>query len=191
MSSDTGLILSCSPRPHGNCEAVSRLLAGELGFPVMRLASRSFKPCIACGYCDTRAGSCSLDKEGDEARALLESLCTSPAGFNVLVSPIYFYHLPALLKGLMDRSQRWWNVAEKPAQNTRLAVVLLGARPRGDKLFAGALLSLKYMALTMGLELAEPLLLYSLDAPDAFARNDEAQAKVRDYARALLRSGEL
>ena len=199
MEAGSGLILSCSPRRGGNCDSAARLLAEELhqcGFHygVERLTDHKLRPCTACGYCDRHAGSCALDGEGDEAGALLGRLShASPLCCSILVSPVYFYHLPAQLKALMDRSQRWWNAEEtsRPALGTALAPVLVAARPRGDKLFAGAMLSLKYMALTMGFELLPPLLLYGLDDARAFLRSGEARSAVEGYARALAERGSL
>lgn len=126
----------------------------------------------------------------DETNRLLSALCApSPElPVSVIVSPIHFYHLPARLKALLDRSQYSWHLppGEKPGRDAKLAVVLLAARRRGARLFEGSLLTLRYVASALGLELVEPLTLYGLDAPDALSRDGEAQARVREYARSLV-----
>ena len=64
--------------------------------------------------------------------------------------------------------------------------MLPAARRQGARLFEGALLTLRYVASALGLELVDPLTLYGLDAPDALSRDAEAQARVREYARSLI-----
>ena len=66
-----------------------------------------------------------------------------------------------------------------------MTAVLLGARPRGEKLFEGAERTLRYMALAAGLEWLEPLRLYGLDEVGALAGNREAVERLRAYAAAL------
>ena len=104
-----------------------------------------------------------------------------------LVSPIYFYPLPAQAKALVDRAQAFWHLSpdRKPGGGRRLGVVLLGARPRGDKLFSGALLTVRYMAEALGLTAAEPLLLYGLDGADALRSRPDLGERVTEYGRAL------
>jgi len=117
---------------------------------------------------------------------VLENLCLSSLA--CLVSPIYFYHLPGKTKALLDRCQTFYKVADhdKPGQGRRLGVILLAARDKGDKLFAGSLLSLKFACKIIGLELTEPLLLRGLDGPDDFLAQPEAMAAVEQYADFLV-----
>ena len=63
-----------------------------------------------------------------------------------------------------------------------MTAVLMGARPRGDKLFEGADRTLRYMAKTLGMEWLPPLYLYGLDGPDALVRSAEKQAQLRNWA---------
>ena len=87
----------------------------------------------------------------------------------------------------MDRAQAFWHLSpdRKPGGGRRLGVVLLGARPRGDKLFSGALLTVRYMAEALGLTAAEPLLLYGLDGADALRSRPDLGERVTEYGRAL------
>lgn len=190
------LILSCSPREGGNSDVASRLVSEEFAslrpnapHVVRRLADFRVRPCMACDFCLGHPGLCSMDGQ-DEAGLLLSSLCApSPLlPVNVLVSPIHFYHLPARLKSLLDRSQSSWRLPpeERPGHGAKLAVILLAARERGDKLFEGSLLTLRHVALALGLELVEPLTLYGLDEPDALSCNGKARERVQQYARSLL-----
>ena len=126
----------------------------------------------------------------DEVNLLLSALCSPNPGLpvNVIVSPIHFYHLPARLKALLDRSQYSWHLPpqEKPGRDAKLAVVLLAARRQGARLFEGALLTLRYVAAALGLTLLDPLTLYGLDAPNALSGDAEARTRVRNYARSLI-----
>ena len=185
------LVLSCSPRKAGNSDSAAELVGREfaarrpgLSLSVRRLSDIDIRACTACDYCAAHPGRCSMAGL-DETNRLLSALCApSPElPVSVIVSPIHFYHLPARLKALLDRSQYSW---QKPGRDAKLAVVLLAARRRGARLFEGSLLTLRYVASALGLELVEPLTLYGLDAPDALSRDGEAQARVREYARSLV-----
>lgn len=190
------LVLSCSPRKAGNSDSAAELVGREfaarrpgLSLSVRRLSDIDIRACTACDYCAAHPGRCSMAGL-DETNRLLSALCEpSPElPVSVIVSPIHFYHLPARLKALLDRSQYSWHLppGEKPGRDAKLAVVLLAARRRGARLFEGSLLTLRYVASALGLELVEPLTLYGLDAPDALSRDGEAQARVREYARSLV-----
>lgn len=190
------LVLACSPRQNGNCDTAARLVGEEFAAlrpnvdqSVRRLSDFIVRPCMACDFCVANPGLCSMAGQ-DETNALLSALC-SPSRIlpvNVIISPIHFYHLPAQLKALLDRSQYSWHLPpeKKPGRDAKLAVVLLGARTRGSRLFEGSLLTLRYVAAALGLELVAPLTLYGLDARDALVGNDEAQERIREYARSLL-----
>lgn len=181
------LVLACSPRRRGNTDTAAALAHAALGGAAadgpLRVADLGLRPCVACGHCDAAPGAC---PQPDAALPLLRALASAPVA--CLVSPIYFYHVPAQAKALIDRAQAFWGLPpeRKPGQGRRLGVVLLAARPRGDKLFAGALLTLRYMAEALGLTLAEPLTLYGLDAPDALRGRPDLQSAVGNYGRALL-----
>ena len=187
------LVLSCSPRKAGNSDSAAELVGREfaarrpgLSLSVRRLSDIDIRACTACDYCAAHPGRCSMAGLDETNRLLCAPSPELPV--SVIVSPIHFYHLPARLKALLDRSQYSWHLppGEKPGRDAKLAVVLLAARRRGARLFEGSLLTLRYVASALGLELVEPLTLYGLDAPDALSRDGEAQARVREYARSLV-----
>lgn len=180
-------LASCSPRRGGNGDAAARLVRQALGAPCreFRIADEGVRPCVSCGFCDVHPGRCALDAPGDGARALFDAVCRAP--LSVLVSPVYFYHLPAQAKAWIDRAQRFWKCADKPGGGRPVTAVLIGARPRGDKLFEGAERTLRYMALALGLEWVEPLRLYGLDGPEDLASHAEASARVVEFAASLSR----
>ena len=177
-------ILTCSPRRGGNSDTAAAWLRTAFSLPaeVLRVADKAVHPCVSCGYCAERPGSCVLDGSEDGALSLLKSLTAAPAA--CLVSPIYFYHLPAQAKALIDRCQRFWNGAP-PGRGTPFGAVLLAGRPQGERLFQGAELTLRFMAHTLGLKPIPPLCLYGVDAPDALAGRTELRERIRNYAAEL------
>lgn len=178
-------LAACSPRRGGNSDVAAALLQESTAAHcvVRRIADQNVRPCISCGYCDGHPGECSLDGPEDGAREMFRLLCST--SLTVVVSPVYFYHVPAQAKAWIDRTQRFWTCGQKPGRGRRMTAVLLGARPRGEKLFEGAERTLRYMALAAGLEWLEPLRLYGLDEVGALAGNREAVERLRAYAAAL------
>jgi multimeric flavodoxin WrbA len=122
----------------------------------------------------------------DDSRALLGALAAAEQ--MCLVSPVYWYHLPAQFKALLDRMQVFRSMREYgrlrddgPKRPCR--IILIGGRPRGKRLFAGSLLSLRYAFSTLHSATVDPLLLYGLDAGDALRRNREAAERIDAYGR--------
>ena len=177
------LLAACSPRRGGNSDFAAHLLQEALPGRslVRRVADLGVRPCISCGFCALHPGFCSLDTPEDGAKALFEDM--QRARFCLVISPVYFYHLPAQAKAWVDRTQRFWACGEKPAHGRILSAVLFGARPRGEKLFEGAERTLRYMALALGMSWQEPLRLYGLDGPDALEKSAEARERILEYAK--------
>lgn len=189
------LVVAGSARRGGNTDTAAALVGSILGAKVLRVADLQVSPCMSCGFCDAHPGVCALDNmsgvtaEQDGIVTLLNAIATSPVA--CFVSPIYFYHLPAQVKAMVDRAQAFWALpqAQKPGQGRALGVVLLAARARGDKLFEGTLATLRIFCDVLGMTLAEPLLLRNLDAPQALSVNIEAQVRITEYAQALRATG--
>jgi len=194
-------LLACSPRPGGNSDTAARLfaqgyaaIAGREPQPIM-LREYTVLPCSGCDAC--RRAICTPSKSGlpwlgcplaakDHSAPLLSFL--TEASSLCLVSPIYFYHLPAQLKALLDRTQPFWHLADMDIDYFRASertchIILIGARPRGKHLFEGSLLTLKYALAALRIRLAKPLLLYGLDQSSALADDSRAKEQVLQYAR--------
>ena len=172
------LVLSASPRKGGNSDFAASLVLEAMGSrgKIIRVADAGVQPCSSCGYCDRHPGKCALASDG--ADEVFQAMLASP--MTVFVSPVYFYHLPAQAKAFLDRMQRWWAVPgdRLPGKGRFIAPVLLGARKKGDRLFEGSLLTLKYAADTVGMKLKEPVLLHGLDAPGDLWMDKAAQAAI-------------
>jgi hypothetical protein len=185
------LVLTLSPRAGGNSDAAAGLFARgaarALGAPVPVTHLRDFRvrPCTSCHAC-AGGGPCPQDA-GDDAGRLLDALAQAPAVF--LAAPIYFYHLPAQAKALVDRSQRWYERAR--AGDPAVAALaprpayccLVAGRPVGQRLFEGALLTLRYFLASFRLELRDPLTLRGVDAPGELAADAGARAALLEMGR--------
>ena len=196
-------ILACSPRVNGNTDRAAECLAQSFqdGTPqIVRLADLWISPCISCGRCLDCPGMCPLSSANalprqkkcpsslsgaDQALDILQAF--SASGAPCFISPIYFYHLPAQAKALIDRCQAFWAMPtkDKPGQGRKMGIILLGARPKGAELFAGAMLTLRYAALCLGLRLAEPLLLYGLENTGDLAARPDLLAEISAYGQRL------
>lgn len=150
---ETACSLTCSPRAHGNSEAASQYFAQgfsqkELPMQICALRDYAISPCIACYHCERDVlGRCPLSKQ-DTSLALFDILLHTPALH--IAAPIFFYHLPASMKALLDRGQSYWirklrnnetitSLPQRPAW-----ITLIAGRTRGEKLFEGSLVSLRY-----------------------------------------------
>lgn len=204
------LILSCSPRPQGNCDHAARIFEEEHNFQAPGQASlmrtlRKFriKGCTGCGACTVWAKSyrknedeapilpeaekaflgCPLSLE-DDSRMLLQEIAF--AKDLCIIAPIYFYHLPSQLKALLDRIQPFWAIRQEGVDFFRkdrsCKVILLGARQTGDSLFKGSILTLKFSLGQMRYQLYNPLLLYGLDSPKDLLENKEPIHRIKNYA---------
>ena len=133
----------------------------------------------------TPAFGCPLTRKDDSA-ILLDALWRTSQV--IIIAPIYFYHLPAIFKALIDRTQPFWAMRQNrdPRIEGRAPrpchVILAAGRPKGKKLFEGSLLTLKFALANLGLVLAEPLLLRGVDGPGDLSASPKLVESVRRYA---------
>ncbi len=178
------VVFACSPRQGGNTDLAAGFLdeifeVQKKNRAIIYLRDFLVLPCNGCGACEK--GGCVLDEKDCAAKLffLLQN-----ASQVVFLSPIYFYHLPAAFKAFIDRSQAYFwknpDIASPASRPARKAWAgLWGARPKGEKLFCGTELSLRYFLRIFGFELEPPLLLYGVDACGDIlhlAKNREALA---------------
>lgn len=184
------LILACGPRPGGNTAWAANRIRDALAVqglsPVLaRLADFEVLPCTGCQACAHSPGHACVLADQDQAEQVFSAIGFATALY--FVSPIYFYHLPALFKALIDRSQRFFAARQAGDHShvgpeARLAhVCLVAGRPRGDKLFEGSLLTLRYFLWPFGVTLAEPLTLMGLDGPGDLAADAQSIARLDDW----------
>lgn len=106
--------------------------------------------CRGCNVCHETSGHCVLPE--DAADTFFATLAGARSA--IFVAPIYFYALPGQFKLFIDRSQRYWGALltepERPALARQAGVILVAGRSKGKKIFAGAMLTLKWFLIPFG-----------------------------------------
>ena len=165
------LSLLGSPRANGTTHSMARLIAGGLsgGGPVEEIAlqEKHIRPCRGCQSCDAAPHVCPLART-DDAEAIFAAIAA--ADVVLWTSPVYFYGLPAQAKALVDRSQRIWAGVE-------------AARPRGEQLFTGSLLGLKYFFASFGARIADTRTLRGLACPEDLLSRPDLCADLERWGR--------
>lgn len=185
------LVLACGPRARGNSDRAAELMAQGLAQAgaepiLMHLRDMRISPCLGCQRCSTSPGHGCVLQGADQAEALFGLIMA--ASLVVFSSPIYFYHLPAGFKGFIDRAQRFYaarlagDAALTALPRRQALVCLVAGRPRGEKLFDGSLLTLRYFLWPFNVGLAEPLCLPGLDAPGDLRGAKDTEARTVAYA---------
>lgn len=168
-----------SPRAGGTSDTLARLFAegaAREGLPVQLLALRQkrIRPCCHCGACDRPPHACRLAPD-DEAEGILEALERAP--LVLFCGPVYFYGLPALAKALVDRAQSRWQrprAADDRPRPPALSAMVAG-RPRGEQLFSGSELGLRYFFAALGRRLVESRHWRGMDRPEDLLRSPAAE----------------
>jgi multimeric flavodoxin WrbA len=139
-----------SPRQGGNTEILlDEALggAGRAGAAVekLRLSDLDMSGCIECEECYA-TGRCSIEDGMAKVYDALER-----ADRILLASPIFFMGLPSQAKAMIDRTQCYWSLKYLlkegfPARchETRYGSFIGVGATRGERLFDGSILTLKY-----------------------------------------------
>ncbi|GAB7080987.1 flavodoxin family protein [Megalodesulfovibrio paquesii] len=185
---------ACSPRPKGNSDTALSLFLEALqaaGQPTERLALRNccVLPCLGCQRCALPPGGVCVQSPKDQSALLFAPLLQARAV--CFAAPIYFYHLPSGFKALIDRAQSFY--ARKEHQDPAMLalpprkayVILVAGRAKGERLFEGSLLTLKYFLKPFNITLAEPCLLRGVDQPGDVSH--KAATEIAAYAQMAAR----
>jgi multimeric flavodoxin WrbA len=161
-----------SPRRQGN---TSRLLrqavagARDQGAAVNEITLRDVKmaPCMEIYGC-TREGECTIQDGFQQVR---DSILASRG--IMLASPIFFYTVSAHTKIFMDRCQSLWvkkywieGLPKGRWSATRQGLFISAGATKGQKLFDGALLTVRYFFDVIDTRLWKSLLYRGLDFED-------------------------
>lgn len=180
-------IYGASTRRGGNTDYAATLVQKTWNNSAYtRISEENIGDCIACGYCEIAPPICVFNKNhNDKASYHFQQMFT--ADKILFISPIYFYHVPAQFKAFLDRAQAWFSVPEeeKPGKGRSCGLILLGARDKGDKLFEGSILSVRYSLKSLGFKLHDPLLLYGLDHKTDLVNDLTKRQQIIDYAQYL------
>jgi len=127
-------------------------------------------------------GECQfVDDAPDLQQRLLE------ADVVVLATPVYFYSIPSQAKAFIDRAQSLWMKGHVLRQNVGQAggrgVLICVGGSRGEKLFSGINLTVRYFMDTLGKNLAARLCFREVNDKRAILQHPTALDEAREMGR--------
>lgn len=169
--------LAGSPRESGNsCLLLEAALDGVretgVGAEAVILANLDISPCLECGGCD-ETGVCVLEDDMDYVYQKVRE-----AAGMVVSSPIFFGHLPAQFKSVLDRFQAWWvsrYLLNKPVfeQKRPGALLVVGGMDRPDY-FECIKKTIKAFFATSGFEYSFELYVPKIDEKGSILKKKDA-----------------
>ena len=188
-----GLVILGSPRKGGNTE----ILAGQvvvgmkdtgMDVEIIRLTDYRISPCLACGGCE-KTGCCVIQDDMQKLYPIIDG-----ADRLVLVSPIYFYGVTALLKAFIDRGQAQWSRKYLLRQNRqgrvpRIGYLISAAATKGEKVFDGAILTAQYSLDAMDFKYGGGLLVRGVDRKGAVNDMPDELERARQFGRKIAGCG--
>jgi multimeric flavodoxin WrbA len=181
-----------SPRKGGNTEILlEEALKGaeKEGAEVDRLylSDLNITPCTECHGCDETGSCVILDDMQEIYPRLLET------DIIILASPIFFYGVTAWAKMLIDRSQSLWAKKYlvndpsmgKKGKKRKGFFISVGAT-KGQKVFEGAILTVKYFFDALNAEYTGELLYRGVDGKGEILKHPKALEEAREAGRKLV-----
>jgi multimeric flavodoxin WrbA len=179
-----------SPRKGGNTEIlVNHVRDGveEAGgtAELVRLAGLKIEPCTACGGCE-KTGRCVIL---DDMHLLYDKI--DRADRLVIASPIYFYGVTAQTKAFIDRSQAMWSRKyllgkQLSRQIPRIGYFISVGATRGERMFEGAILTVKYGLDAMDFAYGGELLVRQADHKGAVNEMPAELDRARRFGRKIV-----
>ncbi|MGQ9630500.1 MAG: flavodoxin family protein [bacterium] len=181
-----------SPRRGGNTDILLREVlrgasAAGANVECVFLRDMNLSPCRECYACE-RDGVCVIK---DDMHMLYAKFLS--ADCIVLASPIFFYGVTAQTKMMIDRCQCLWvrkylrkEPMGDPGRLRRGVFVSVGAT-RGEKLFEGAILTVKYLFDALDFRYFGELLVRGVDEKGAILDRTEEMEKAFLLGKDLLR----
>jgi multimeric flavodoxin WrbA len=181
-----------SPRKGGNTEILlEEALKGaeREGAEIERLYLSDLKitPCTECHGCDSTGDCVILDEMQKIYPKLLE------ADIIILASPIFFYGVTAWAKTLIDRNQALWAkkyLVNDPAMGKkgkrRKGFFISVGATKGQKVFEGAILTVKYFFDALNVEYTGELVYRGVDGKGEILNHPKALEQAREAGRRLV-----
>ena len=104
----------------------------------------------------------------------------------LFATPIYFYAMPAHFKAFIDRGQRFWQARQTRIRKAPVLALMAGGRPRGEKLFEGAIRTMRWFLKGMDADLDDSLCFRGLDNIGDLRARPEIAAEVAAWAQKWL-----
>jgi multimeric flavodoxin WrbA len=183
-----------SPRSGGNThqltdEFLNGCKSSNINITKIFLCDLKITPCMEHYVC-TKTGDCDID---DDMTGLYKSLET--ADVVVLSSPIFFYGLTAQTKAFIDRGQVFWARKyilkirnPKSEIRNRRGFFISTAATKGEKVFDGAKLTVKYFFDSMGIEYSGDLLVRLYKEKDDIKKHPTALKEALSLGQKLILS---
>jgi multimeric flavodoxin WrbA len=184
-----------SPRRGGNTEILlEEVLQGaeKEGAEIehLYLSDLDITPCTECHGCDETGSCVILDDMQKIYPKLLE------ADVIILASPIFFYGVTAWAKILIDRTQALWAkkyLVNDPSMGRkgkrRKGFFISVGATKGQKVFEGAILTVKYFFDVLNAEYTGELLYRGVDGKGEILKHPEALEQAREAGRKLVLTG--
>jgi multimeric flavodoxin WrbA len=181
-----------SPRRDGNSAGLLKQAvtgARQEGAHVEEVFLRDYKisPCLEIYNC-IKTGECAIRDDFPEILAKLEA----SEGI-MLASPIFFYSVSAHTKIFMDRCQSLWvrkywieNQVFGKTPNTRKGLFISVGATGGNKLFDGAILTVKYFFDVLSAGLWKTVLCRGVDRKGEIEKRDDYLKEAFEAGRELV-----
>ena len=143
-----GIIFNFSPSLKGSSAFISKrisevLLSENVSTEVVNIHKLKILPCGSCSEYCYKYGKCKI--KNDDMSKIYKMLTTKD--FFVIVTPVYFYHIPGYAKIMIDRCQPYWvrkYILKNFVSVQKLGSLVCVAATKGKKLFSGINLTTKY-----------------------------------------------
>jgi len=176
-----------SPRRRGNTdflldEALKGARSGGAEVEKLAVEELEIAPCREIYAC-LKDGHCAIEDDMQQVYPKLLEV----EGL-ILASPIFFYGLTSQVKALIDRCQALWVMKHKraaPAKKRKGAFIAVGAT-RGERLFDGAVLTVKYFFDAIDVEYSGDLLIRGVDKKGHVRKQPAALAQAFELGKSLV-----
>ncbi len=152
---------------------VEKIVVGSLNIA----PCREYYGCLRDGNCVIRD-----DMDGIYPKLL-------DADVVIVASPMFFYGLTSQLKALIDRCQalyvRRYVLNQNPPNSARKGAFIAVGATRGEKLFDGSILTVKYFFQSIGVKYVDELLVRGVDRRGAIKEHQTALSDAFELGRRL------
>ncbi len=189
------LVISSSPRAGGNTDLLAdEVIRGvsDAGADAEKIVLKGMdiSPCQECGYC-AKKGECRIK---DDMGILYDKF--RECHRIVLASPIYFMAHCAQAKIIIDRCQAFWSrkyilklpVIDGTPNTTRIGGFISCGGTRGEKVFQGAKITMKYFFDALEMEYRENLLYNQVDEKGAITDHPTAMKEAFELGQRLSKA---
>jgi len=176
------LILFGSPQLNGKTntvlEKVLDLKDTPINFKRINLLNKDIHHCIGCNQCNTGDFRCIYDDDMVEIYKAIEG-----ADLVVLATPIYFNSVSSIMKTMIDRCQRFYNmkVNHHYEFKKKIGLLVATAGSKNPKSFESFLNVADYFFLSINGTIEERLFINKTDDEDYLQRNLEKIETTKEF----------